>query len=111
MSDNIRVTREGSTTTITLARPEKRNALSAAMMTDLHCGAGRGRCLRRSPSSSRPMGRSSRPGTTSATWPGPTCGRPVALLLCTLMMDTVRASGKVHALATAARVPTGDPAT
>ena len=35
MTENVRVTREGATTTITLARPEKRNALSAAMMTDV----------------------------------------------------------------------------
>lgn len=33
--ENLRVEREGPTTTITLARPEKRNALSVAMMTDL----------------------------------------------------------------------------
>jgi enoyl-CoA hydratase/carnithine racemase len=35
MSENLRVERDGATTTITLSRPEKRNALSAATMTDL----------------------------------------------------------------------------
>ena len=32
MSENVRVARDGATTTITLARPEKRNALSAACL-------------------------------------------------------------------------------
>lgn len=35
MSGNVTVTRDGDTVTITLARPEKRNALSAKMMADL----------------------------------------------------------------------------
>lgn len=34
-TDNLRVTRSGATVTITLTRPEKRNALSAEVMTDL----------------------------------------------------------------------------
>ncbi len=40
MSAILRVVREGATTTITLTRPEKRNALSAATMTDLTAALG-----------------------------------------------------------------------
>ncbi len=35
MSDNLRVERDGATSTITLSRPEKRNALSTQVMADL----------------------------------------------------------------------------
>lgn len=35
MSDNVSVTREGAVVTVTLNRPERRNSLSDAMLTDL----------------------------------------------------------------------------
>ena len=35
MSDNVSVTREGAVVTVTLNRPDRRNSLSDAMLTDL----------------------------------------------------------------------------
>ena len=35
MSENVTLTREGAVATVTLSRPERRNALSDAMLTEL----------------------------------------------------------------------------
>ena len=35
MTDNVRLDRDGAVATVTLNRPERRNALSDAMLTDL----------------------------------------------------------------------------
>ena len=108
MSDNVRVTREDSTTTITLARPEKRNALSAAMMTDLTAAlaeAGASDTLAVVIAADGPVfsaghnfGDLARADLRAAR---------ELFLLCTTMMDTVQGIpqpviAKVHALATAA---------
>ena len=108
MSDNIRVTREGSTTTITLARPEKRNALSAAMMTDLTAAlaeAGASDALAVAIAADGPVFSA---GHNFGDLAGADLRAARQLfLLCTTMMDTVQGIpqpviAKVHALATAA---------
>ncbi|HRW19055.1 MAG TPA: enoyl-CoA hydratase-related protein [Dermatophilaceae bacterium] len=108
MSENVRVEREGATTTITLARPEKRNALSAAMMTDLTAAlaaAGESDCLAIVLAAEGPVFSA---GHNFGDLAGADLRAARELfLLCTRMMDTVQGVpqpviAKVHALATAA---------
>ncbi len=108
MSENVRVDRDAATTTITLTRPEKRNALSTEVMADLT-------------EALRQVGRSDALAVVLAA-EGPVFSaghnfgdmRGVDLraarevfLQCTAMMDMVQSIpqpviAKVHALATAA---------
>lgn len=107
-SSNVRVHREGPTTTITLTRPDKRNALSAAMMSDLTAAvaeAGRSDALAVVIAAQGPVFSA---GHNFADLAGADLRAARDLfLLCTRMMDTIQAIpqpviAKVHALATAA---------
>jgi enoyl-CoA hydratase/carnithine racemase len=108
MSDNVRVCREGATTTITLNRPEKRNALSAEMMTDLTVAlraAGASDTLAVVLAAEGPVFSA---GHSFGDMAGADLRMARELfLLCTQMMDTVQGIpqpviARVHALATAA---------
>jgi len=108
VSDSVRVTREGTTTTITLARPEKRNALSAEVMTDLLAAfeaAGKSESLAVVLAAEGPVFSA---GHNFGDLAGADLAASRALfLLCTRLMETIQAIpqpviAKVHALATAA---------
>jgi enoyl-CoA hydratase/carnithine racemase len=105
---NLVVERVGSTTTITLNRPEKRNALSAAMMTDLTAAlreAGESDTLAVVIAANGPVFSA---GHNFADMAGADLRAARDLfILCTQMMDTIQGIpqpvvAKVHALATAA---------
>ena len=108
MGDNVRFERVGTTTTITLARPEKRNALSAEMMTDLTAAlvaAGESDALAVVIAAEGPVFSA---GHNFGDLAGADLRAARELfLLCTRMMATVQGIpqpviAKVHALATAA---------
>jgi len=105
---NVLLEREGTVTTITLARPEKRNALSAEMMTDLLAAletAGASNTLAVMLAAQGPVFSA---GHNFGDMAGADLRAARELfLLCTRMMDTIQAIpqpvvAKVHALATAA---------
>ena len=82
-SRHVLVGSDGDITTITLDRPEKRNALALDVMVELTDDAWSTSARRtRSVSSSPPTGRSSRPGTTSATWPARRSTTPATCSRC-----------------------------
>jgi len=106
--NNIEVCRVGAVTTITLTRPEKRNALSAEMKTDLTAAlesAGESDCLAVVLAAEGPVFSA---GHNFGDLAGADLRAARELfLLCTRMMDTVQSIpqpvvAKVHALATAA---------
>ena len=105
---HLLVESEGDIVTITLDRPEKRNALALDVMLELtetfeHVGN-----RTRSASSSPRTARSSPPVTTSATWPErrstmrATCSRCAPTLMDTVQSIPQPVVARVHALATAA---------
>ncbi len=106
--NNLDVRRDGPVTTITLTRPEKRNALSAEMMTDLlgaFEAAGASDTLAVVLAAQGPVFSA---GHNFGDMAGADLRAARELfLLCTRMMDTIQAIpqpvvAKVHALATAA---------
>ena len=108
MSENVRIERDGTTTTITLTRPEKRNALSAEVMADLTEAlreAGRSDALAVVLAADGPVFSA---GHNFADMRGADLREARDLFLqCTEMMDTVQSIpqpviARVHALATAA---------
>lgn len=108
MSDNVRVERDGTTTTITLTRPEKRNALSAEVMADLTEAlreAGRSDALAVVLAADGPVFSA---GHNFGDMRGADLREARDLfIVCTEMMDTVQSIpqpviARVHALATAA---------
>ncbi len=108
MNDNVRVQRDGTTTTITLTRPEKRNALSSVMMTDLTAAlerAGASDTLAVVIAAEGPVFSA---GHNFGDLAGSDLRTARELfLLCTRMMNTIQGIpqpvvAKVHALATAA---------
>ncbi|PID96102.1 MAG: enoyl-CoA hydratase [Actinomycetales bacterium] len=108
MNDNVRVERDGTTTTITLIRPEKRNALSSVMMTDLTTAlerAGASDTLAVVIAAEGPVFSA---GHNFGDLAGSDLRTARELfLLCTRMMNTIQGIpqpvvAKVHALATAA---------
>ncbi len=108
MTENVRVTREGATTTITLARPEKRNALSAAMMTDVTAALAAAGASDTLAVVIAADGQVFSAGHNFGDLAGADLRAARDLfLLCTRMMETVQGIpqpviAKVHALATAA---------
>ncbi len=108
MGDNVRVERDGATTTITLARPDKRNALSAQLMTELTAAladTGQSDALAVVIAAEGPVFSA---GHNFGDLAGADLRAARDLfLLCTRMMATVQGIpqpviAKVHALATAA---------
>lgn len=106
--ENLRVTRDGPVTTITLARPEKRNALSVATMGELTAAlteAGDSDALAVVLAAEGPVFSA---GHNFADMAGADLATTRAIFrLCTQMMDVVQSIGqpviaRVHALATAA---------
>jgi len=106
--ENLRLDRDGDTTTITLARPDKRNALSIAMMTDLRdalAEAGRSDTLAVVLAAEGPVFSA---GHDFRDMAGADLAATRALFaLCTEMMETLQSIpqpvvARVHALATAA---------
>lgn len=106
--ENLRVGREGAVTTITLARPEKRNALSVATMAELTAAlaqAGDSDALAVVLAADGPVFSA---GHNFADMAGADLARARAIFRqCTEMMDVVQSIGqpviaRVHALATAA---------
>ncbi len=106
--ENLRVCREGTVTTITLARPEKRNALSVATMTELTAAlaeAGDTDALAVVLAADGPVFSA---GHNFGDMAGADLETTRAIFRqCTQMMDVVQSIGqtviaRVHALATAA---------
>ena len=103
-----RVERSGDTVRITMARPQRRNALSREHLGQLLAAVRRRAAATRPASCWAARARCSAPGTTSPTSPA----QPVAevrslLALCTELMQTIQSVpqvvlARVHALATAA---------
>ena len=114
--ENLTVHRDGPTTTITLDRPEKRNALSAAMMaefTEAVLAAGASDALAVVIAANGPVFSA---GHNFADMAAPTYAPPATLPQCTAMMDAIQGIlqpvvAKVHALATAAGCRSSPPAT
>lgn len=108
MGDNVRVERDGTTTTITLTRPDKRNALSGQMMSDLTAAfvaAGESDTLAVVLAAQGPVFSA---GHNFGDLAGADLRAARELFRqCTRMMDTIQGIpqpvvAKVHALATAA---------
>ena len=106
--ENVLLERDGDTTTITLARPDKRNALSVAMMTDLRDAireAGRSDTLAVVLAAQGPVFSA---GHDFRDMAGADLAATRALFTqCTEMMDAIQqipqpVVARVHALATAA---------